>query len=180
MPTVYPTVLRRRRVRSRRRTLVSIGSTPQCVGMRRSARLVVAQEEFVEVGWPGGQVDGIVVGDEFESRSDVPDDIEGYVVSVDGCHLDAGACAQARRIDRAPEVLFHLARRGRAQSLDGILRDQSPVFDDRDLVRYALHFVEFMGGQEDCATFADSFAQEVPELALHQGVEPGCGLIEDQ
>ena len=53
------------------------------------------------------------------------------------------------------------------------------VLDDRDAGRDALHFVEFVGREEDGRPGAYQFTHQTFELVLHQRVKSRCRLVED-
>ncbi len=64
--------------------------------------------------------------------------------------------------------------------LDRVGHDQLALADDRDAVGDPLHLVERVGRQQHGAPLVDRLAQQLLELGLHQRVETGGRLVEDE
>ena len=83
-------------------------------------------------------------------------------------------------VDAPGEAELDGARGFAPQALHRVGDEEPPILDDGDAVDDALHFVELVGGQEHGPPFGDRLAHESRELVLHQRIEAGGGLVEDQ
>ncbi len=88
--------------------------------------------------------------------------------------------AEGFRIGRACEPEAHDPRGARPEVLDGVGHHESAVTDDGDPVGDALHLGERVGRQQHRAAPHRGLADEALELGLHQGIESGGRLVEDQ
>ena len=93
---------------------------------------------------------------------------------------DTGKRGEDRGRDRGREAQLHLVVREVAECGDPVDRHDATVADDGHPVAGLLDLVEDVGGEERRPTLRDGLAEEPEERLLHERVEPGGRLVEDE
>ena len=94
--------------------------------------------------------------------------------------LTPGQAGERLGRDRAGEAQLHLVVGEVAQAFDAVHLDQPAVADDRDPIAGPLHLGQDVAREEDRAALVLGLADQGIERLLHERVEAGGRLIEDQ
>jgi hypothetical protein len=146
--------------------------------MSGRAVAVVPHEELFQRRCAAGETLDLRACERGQERLDGSGDLAAHVAVGDSEVADALDARHVR--NGAREVGLDLHRPEVAHLLEGADIGEPSVTKDRDAVAHGLHLGEQVRREEDRLSAVAGLADARPERALHQGIEPGRRLVEDE
>ena len=148
--------------------------------LTRRRRPVVAQEDVLEVVLAGADRAHLVGGGGLDDGVGGSLESHGHGSPL-GVHFgDAGERAELVGVDRFAELDLQALNRDLAKVLERVDDHESALAKDREAVGDALDLRQGVGGEEHGAALGADLRQQRVEALLHQRIQSGDRLVQDQ